>query len=79
MFTEVGQVIGTLEYTSPEQAWFNALDVGRWPKTKQKNQCKPSKCGLQSISQRLTSRSETHYVQFPRGAGSKLRERAPDW
>jgi hypothetical protein len=29
LFTEVGQVIGALEYTSPEQARFNAPDVGR--------------------------------------------------
>jgi serine/threonine protein kinase len=27
MFTEYGQLIGTLEYMSPEQAMFNALDV----------------------------------------------------
>ena len=27
MFTEFGQVIGTLEYMSPEQAKFNQLDI----------------------------------------------------
>jgi serine/threonine protein kinase/tetratricopeptide (TPR) repeat protein len=27
MFTELGQVVGTLEYMSPEQAQFNALDI----------------------------------------------------
>lgn len=27
MFTEIGQVVGTLEYMSPEQATFNQLDI----------------------------------------------------
>ncbi|HEV3081855.1 MAG TPA: serine/threonine-protein kinase, partial [Gemmataceae bacterium] len=27
MFTELGQIVGTLEYMSPEQASFNALDI----------------------------------------------------
>jgi serine/threonine protein kinase len=27
MFTEVGQIVGTLEYLAPEQAELNSLDV----------------------------------------------------
>ena len=27
MFTEFGQMVGTLEYMSPEQAGFNQLDI----------------------------------------------------
>src|SRR5262249_26151804 len=40
--------------------------------------CKPSKCGLRSRSQRLTSRTQTHYVQFSPGSVSKLRGRPAD-